>query len=224
MIVRFGSDIRPDINDLVISLHQNLIKNPFDGYIESVPSYCALTIFYDPLQIEPEKPFQSRQEKAASMLKTLLADMDTIPLKSDTAVRIPVCYGGHFGPDLKLLSEWSGLSEKEIITRHIKTVYRVYMIGFTPGFPYMGTVDASIAMPRKETPRLKVHAGSVGIAGSQTGIYPVESPGGWQIIGRTPLQLFNAHAEPPCLLSPGQSCVFYPVRPDQFDAYTREPE
>jgi KipI family sensor histidine kinase inhibitor len=126
-------------------------------------------------------------------------------------VEIPVCYGLEYGPDLDAVAAHCGLSPDEVIARHTAAEYRVYMLGFSPGFPYLGGLDPNIAAPRRETPRIKVPAGSVGIAGMQTGIYPLESTGGWQIIGRTPMRLFDPGLEEPCLLRPGDRLRFVPA-------------
>jgi inhibitor of KinA len=133
-------------------------------------------------------------------------------------VELPVCYGGEFGPDLEEVAARCGLSAAEVMARHSTAEYRVYMLGFSPGFPYLGGLDPAIAAPRRETPRLRVPAGSVGIAGMQTGIYPQESPGGWQIIGRTPGRLFRPDRAEPCLLGPGDRLRFVPVGPEAFRA------
>jgi inhibitor of KinA len=133
-------------------------------------------------------------------------------------VEIPVCYGGRFGPDLGAVAAWAGMDPHLVIAAHASREYRVFMLGFLPGFPYMASVDERIAMPRRDTPRTRVAAGSVGIAGPQTGVYSFDSPGGWQIIGRTPLVLFDAGHQPPALLAPGQRVRFRPVPSREFEA------
>jgi inhibitor of KinA len=134
------------------------------------------------------------------------------------ALDIPVCYGGTFGPDLPGVAAWAGCTAEEVVAAHTQRSYRVFMLGFLPGFPYLAPVDDRIAMPRRDAPRPLVAAGSVGIAGRQTGIYPFDSPGGWQIIGRTPLTLFDPSHEPPALVAPGQRVQFRPISPSEFDA------
>jgi len=134
------------------------------------------------------------------------------PLPQARRVEIPVCYGGEWGPDLDFVARHAGLTTAEVIRRHAAAEYTVYMMGFLPGFPYLGGLDVSIAAPRLETPRRRVPAGSVGIAGEQTGIYPLASPGGWRLIGRTEVALFDLTARPPCLLAPGDQVQFIPIR------------
>ena len=128
-----------------------------------------------------------------------------------------VCCGGSLGPDLAEVAAFAGCSQDEVVALHGSRTYRVYLVGFVPGFPYMGTVDPRIAMPRRATPRVKVPAGSVGIAGEQTGIYPTETPGGWRLIGRTPIRLFDAGREPPCLFEAGARVRFTPMTRDAFE-------
>jgi KipI family sensor histidine kinase inhibitor len=137
---------------------------------------------------------------------------------------VPVCYEGPHAPDLQAVAEWSGCSGSDVIARHSAPLYRVFMIGFLPGFAYLGSVDPTIAAPRRETPRLHVVAGSVGIAGLQTGIYPAESPGGWQIIGRTPLVMFDATREPPVLMQAGDYVRFAPIDIAEFDRHAARRE
>ena len=134
-------------------------------------------------------------------------------------LRIPVCYHSSLAPDLHLLAVQLHLTTDELIRIHVATTYRVFMLGFLPGFAYMGPVDQRIVAPRHDRPRSAVPAGSVGIAGAQTGIYPMQSPGGWQLIGRTPLQLFTPHLLPPCLLQPGDEVVMYPISLDEFNQW-----
>jgi inhibitor of KinA len=131
-------------------------------------------------------------------------------------IQVPVCYSGRFAPDMQLLCKQKGLSTEEVVHLHCSRIYRVYMLGFLPGFTYMGKVDERIAIERKERPRSEVPAGSVGIAGVQTGIYPMDSPGGWQIIGRTPLQLFTKQSEHPVLFAPGDRVKFYSISENEF--------
>jgi KipI family sensor histidine kinase inhibitor len=131
-------------------------------------------------------------------------------------VEIPMCYGGKFGPDLAAVAAHTGLSEAEVIRRHSAGSYRVFLLGFVPGFAYLGGLDPQLATPRRETPRARVEPGSVGIAGTQTGVYPLAAPGGWQIIGRTPLSLFRPQETPPTLLHPGDRVRFRVVEPQEF--------
>ena len=136
-------------------------------------------------------------------------------------LRIPVCYGGAHGPDLAAVAEFAGLDEPEVVDRHTAPLYRVFMLGFTPGFAYMASVDRQIAMPRRETPRLSVPAGSVGIAGVQTGVYPLDTPGGWQLIGRTPVDPFDLHRPEMFLFKAGDLVRFYRIEPAEFERVRR---
>ncbi|RLF75230.1 allophanate hydrolase, partial [Thermococci archaeon] len=177
-----------------------------DWLIEVVPTYTSIYVYYDPLKIgysevvEAVKPFLNAEPKK----------------EKARIIEIPTAYGGEFGPDIEFVAEYNGLSVDDVIEIHSKPLYRVYMLGFTPGFAYLGGMDERIATPRLEKPRLKVPAGSVGIAGKQTGIYPLESPGGWRLIGRTPLKLFDANREPPTLLQPGDYIKFVPISEEEF--------
>lgn len=178
------------------------------GLIECVPGFTSLTIHYDPLQLPPGE--------LDAALAHLLADLDESAGDGGRIVEIPVCYGGEFGPDLESVASLHGLAADEVVALHAAGEYRVHLVGFVPGFPYLGGLDAKLATPRRESPRTAVPAGSVGIGGAQTGIYPVESPGGWQLIGRTPLRLFDAHRDPPALLRAGDRIRFLPVDADAF--------
>ena len=176
------------------------------GLIECVPGFTTLTIHYDPLQ------FGSLE----SSLAHALADLDESAGDDGRLVEIPVCYGGELGPDLESVASLHGLAADEVVALHAAGDYRVHLVGFVPGFPYLGGLDAKLATPRRDSPRTAVPAGSVGIGGAQTGIYPVESPGGWQLIGRTPLRLFDARRDPPALLRAGDRIRFVAVDAETF--------
>lgn len=175
-----------------------------------MPAYTTVTIYYDPLQLDI-------QNLKAELQRMLAAETDASD-GNQRRIQIPVCYGGDFGPDLDFVARHNSLTIDEVIEIHTSVEYLVYMIGFVPGFPYLGGMSARIATPRRETPRLRIPAGSVGIAGTQTGVYPIETPGGWQLIGRTPLELFQPSSNPPTLLRAGDSVQFQPIMKDQFDA------
>lgn len=186
------------------------------GLIESVPGFTSLTIHYDPIQLPPSAPGW-----LDSSLALLLADLDDSEGDDGRLVEIPVCYGGEFGPDLQSVASLHGLTADGVVALHAAGDYRVHLVGFVPGFPYLGGLDARLATPRRESPRTAVPAGSVGIGGAQTGIYPVESPGGWQLIGRTPLRLFDAHRDRPALLRAGDRIRFLPVDAEAFRGLER---
>ena len=156
-------------------------------------------------------------QQLAAMVEKRLADMQTVTLPSPRQVVIPVVYGGDFGPDLSFVAAHNHLSPEEVVTIHSTGRYPVYMLGFTPGFPYLGGLSEKIQAPRLKTPRTHVPAGTVGIANNQTGIYPVASPGGWRLIGRTPLKLFNPGAAAPFLIHPGDLITFRAISPSEYD-------
>jgi inhibitor of KinA len=180
------------------------------GVIEIVPAFTTLAVYYDPLQTSYAKIVLDIRE-------SLRRPPQEIRL-SGRIVELPVCYGGPFGEDLSRVAEQCGLSCEEIIAIHSSQEYKVHMLGFVPGFPYLGGMSLRIATPRRATPRLKIPAGSVGIAGTQTGIYPLETPGGWQLIGRTPMKLFDPDTQPPTLLQAGDKVRFHPISPEEFAA------
>lgn len=204
--IDFGNIIDEKINDIVMQLHQYCTKNAFVGMIESMPAYASLTIFYDVFIVRKKYTF----------FKSAFAFVEDFLIKSyenigeaesfeKRTIEIPVIYDGE---DLSYVADYHQISEAQVVELHKTPTYRVYMMGFLPGFAYMGGLDARIATPRRSTPRTKVPAGSVGIAGNQTGIYPSESPGGWQLIGRTELQLYMQNAAEITLLKAGDLVKF----------------
>ncbi len=211
--VELGDGIDLEVNRKVHALYRSFKQRPPDGILSLNPTYRSLFVHYDPELCSLERLMTTIDE-----FLTELQDGDQ---DFETCVDIPVCYGGECGPDLAELAAFHGLTEDEVVRRHTAPIYHVYMIGFTPGFPYLGGLDASLATPRKKTPRSKVPAGSVGIAEQQTGIYPIESPGGWQIIGRTPLRLFDVRREPPFLVEAGMKVRFYAISRNQYENLTR---
>jgi KipI family sensor histidine kinase inhibitor len=211
LIVEFGDRIDPEVNSLVLRLAEILSESEMAEIVELVPTYCSLFISYNPM-ITTFSDLVKRVEKVLPLLKSRKEVMHKL-------VRIPVVYGGEYGPDLVDVAKMHGLTEREVIEIHTGKDYLVYMLGFTPGFPYMGVVPEEIATPRLKNPRLKVPKGSVGIAETQTGIYSMESPGGWRIIGRTPIEVFNPFRKPPFLLSPGDGVRFFPISFNQFEKW-----
>ncbi|RYL95928.1 5-oxoprolinase subunit PxpB [Sporolactobacillus sp. THM7-4] len=215
--VSFGDKIDETINQQARVLSNYLDSHPFPGMKETVVGYTAVTVYYDPVTVFKHHPQTVPFSSVKEILSGALAAADGDKHESKERVRhIPVCYGGAFGPDLHVVAALHGRSEQEVVRRHSETAYRVYMIGFTPGFPYLGGLPEDLATPRRKSPRLSVPAGSVGIAGSQTGVYPFASPGGWQIIGRTPIKLFDLKRDPPNRLQAGDRLYFDPITPDQF--------
>jgi inhibitor of KinA len=200
--VSLGAEIDLQVNRQVHALAAAVDRAPFRGFEECQPSYASLLIHYDPMQTDYADALQAVRERIA----LAAAALSTRP----RTVELPVTYGGEAGPDLGFVAAHAGISEEEVIRRHSAPLYPVYLMGFTPGFPYLGGMDPQLAAPRLDSPRAHVPVGSVGIAGEQTGIYPLESPGGWRIIGRTALRLFDLAADPPCLLAPGDLVRFVP--------------
>ena len=198
LVIEFGKDIDVYTNKLVQFVFSKTEKRLYKNlFIKDVyPTYKSLVINYDNLAID----YQALKKKIESLVFEIIVNYDK-NVSNDKVLEIPVKYGGEFGPDLKIMSKTLNISEGSIINIHSSAIYRIYMIGFMPGFPYLGGLDERISFPRLSTPRIKVPAGSVGIAGKQTGVYPFESPGGWNIIGRTELSLFDVDANPPSLLS-----------------------
>lgn len=202
------SDAR--VNARVLAAAEALRRQALPGVRDIVPAMASLAIHLDPLA--------GTLEAVEAAVATVVGSAeDTIDsLAGNDVHEIPVCYGGAFGPDLDAVAAWASCSVEEVPALHSAVTYRVYMVGFLPGFAYLGSVNPRIAMPRHASPRLRVHAGSVGIAGEQTGIYPRDSPGGWQIIGRTPLVLFDVHRMPPARLRPGSSVRFVSIPASEF--------
>ena len=200
LLIQFGDEIDPAINQRVHALDSLLSAIRIAGVIECVPAYATLLIHYDPLILT-----------YAQVSEWVSAKMDQVQSNAARAPRrleVPVQYGGLHGPDLEFIAAQHGISTGEVVRIHTSREYTVYMMGFTPGFPYMGKLDDAIVTPRLETPRTHVQAGSVGIAGAQTGIYPIDSPGGWRLIGWTSLRLFDPESASPFLFSPGDLVRF----------------
>ena len=216
--LELGQRISPATHQLIRALARLLDQNPPPGLRECVPAFTTLTVYYDPLELSRQNPEISPYEQVASYLQSLLpaAQLLAADYAPGPLVEIPVCYGGDFGPDLAAVARHAGLSEAAVVELHSAAEYLVYMVGFTPGFPYLGGLDARLAMPRRPAPRPLVPAGAVGIAGAQTGIYSLPTPGGWQLIGRTPRRLFDAARTPPSLLQAGNRLRFVPISEVDF--------
>jgi len=208
IFVEFGDEIASELNRQVRNLMLAVQKEKIPGVIETVPAYRSLLVYFEPLRISPGK------------LRQILSRLVQQPLESELPkpklIEIPAVYGGEYGLDLGFVAKHNGLDMSEVVKIHSGTPYLIYMIGFLPGFPYLGGMSPRIAAPRLETPRTKIPAGSVGIAGTQTGIYPMESPGGWRLIGRTPLKIFDPNREPPAIFQAGDYLVFVSITPEEF--------
>ncbi|ALI98706.1 5-oxoprolinase subunit PxpB [Rufibacter tibetensis] len=223
LVLQLGEEIAVETHQKVKAVAQFLDQHSFPGLLEYVPAFTTVTLYYDPWLVSErgqQDPYAAVEENVLEML----AELET---ETKTAVpqikEISVVYGGEFGPDLAFVAQHTGLSLEEVISLHTQTEYLVYMIGFAPGFPYLGGMDPRIAAPRKEVPRKVIPAGSVGIAGPQTGVYPMETPGGWQLIGRTPLTLFDPNREVPSLLQMGDVVRFVPISKETFTKREEQP-
>ncbi|WP_028546192.1 5-oxoprolinase subunit PxpB [Paenibacillus taiwanensis] len=212
IVVEFDSVIGPASNEKVQLLAAYLDHHPIVGMIEYVPAFTTVTVFYN--------PFLIRYADAQARLEVAVQQAEGIQLEQTTRlVQIPVCYGGDFGPDLEEVARHNQLTADEVIRIHSSAEYQVYMIGFAPGFPYLGGMSERIAAPRRSSPRLIIPAGSVGIAGLQTGVYPIGTPGGWQLIGRTPEPLFRPDMSPPTLLQAGDKVRFQPITEKEYESW-----
>jgi inhibitor of KinA len=208
--IELGDRIDVSVNDRVIALFQYLQSLQVNGIRDIIPSYHTITLVYDPALLYDKAGDSTVYEYVCEWLHDIVKKQLQAHIRQ-RKMRIPVCYDPAVAWDISYVAEQHGITIEEVIQLHTSVTYRVYLVGFLPGFAYMGTVDARIATPRKASPRAMVPEGSVGIAGEQTGIYPFASPGGWQIIGQTPVQMFHAHAEQPCYLQPGDEVNFYRV-------------
>ena len=181
------------------------------GIVETVPTFRSLMVTYDPSEIS----FEQLKKELSGISVEESAGQET----PHHVVEIPVCYGGSYGEDLKDVAAHAGLTEEEVIRLHSSVDYNIYMLGFLPGFPYLGGLDPKLFTPRLDNPRTKIPEGSVGIGGEQTGIYPLESPGGWRLIGRTPLKLYDPGREQPFLYQAGDYIRFVPITAEEYEAY-----
>jgi inhibitor of KinA len=209
LIVEFEERIDPGVNARTIACADAIHSFRLAGVRDIVPTYRSVAVYFDPLRTDTDALMRSVEQAASQP-----------PPASSAArvpVRIPVCYGGELGPDLGTVAAFAGMPEDEVVNVHATTTYRVFMLGFVAGFAYLGIVDRRIAAPRHSTPRVRVPIGSVGIAGMQTGIYPAETPGGWQLIGRTPRKPFDPSRDDPFLMKAGDSVQFYPIERDEYD-------
>ncbi|MCY6485121.1 5-oxoprolinase subunit PxpB [Clostridium aestuarii] len=222
IIIKFSEKINVNTHLTIKALSEYLDNNPFKGMIEYVPAFVTLTVFYNPLEIiKSSKNIKGLENKTPfnivkMIIENILLKIENKINDKPRVVEIPVCYGEEFGSDLKFVAEHNNLTVEEVIKIHSECENRVYMIGFAPGFPYLAGMSEKIAAPRRKTPRLAIPAGSVGIAGSQTGVYPIETPGGWQLIGRTPLELFKPESDIPSLLQAGDIVKFKAISRAQY--------
>lgn len=210
LVIEFGNVISPEMNRSVQQLTRQLLSKSITGVIEVVPTYRSVTVYFNPLAI-------TRSTLANQVVALLKVNQPNEPGHLPSRiVRVPVCYGGVLGPDLEFVARFARVSVQEVIALHTANPYLVYMLGFAPGFPYLGGMPEQIAVPRQEKPRQRIPAGSVGIGGNQTGIYPVESPGEWWLIGRTPIKAFDPQSPNPFLVSAGDFLHFSAISVDEY--------
>lgn len=217
LVIEFGNEISVDINKKIRKMMDDIKKENIDGIVELVPTYCSLLINYDVLKID----YNTLVEK----LKTFLNNnLETAEGEEVTLIEIPTLYNDEVGADLSYVAEHNKLSKEEVIKIHTGTDYLVYMLGFMPGFTYLGGMSEKIATPRLESPRLQIYPGSVGIAGKQTGMYPSMSPGGWRIIGRTPLKLYNPDSDTPVYISSGDYVRYVSISEEEYNDILKKVE
>jgi inhibitor of KinA len=219
MTLSFPSSINEEDHCRIMAIRDWLLVNSFHGMLDIIVAFNSITLIYDALAIKKhynESPFEYT---AKTLRKAYQQTSHPTPKKDAKFLRIPVCYESVFATDLDFVSAHTKLNAETIIRIHTEKIYTVWMIGFLPGFPYMGAVDSRLVVPRKLSPQAKIEAGSVGLAGMQTGIYPMNSPGGWQIIGKTPLQLFEKNDVPPVLFEPGDTVQFYSIPKQEFENF-----
>jgi KipI family sensor histidine kinase inhibitor len=209
ILIQFGNSIDPEINGKIAATVQLMREQHIEGVVDIIPAFCSLLINYDPRVISYDR-MRTRMEQILSM-------EIASGTRKKKVYEIPVCYGGSFGPDLATIAEHAGLSPQEVIDIHASTDYLIYMLGFLPGFTYLGGLDERIHTPRLANPRIRIPAGSVGIGGSQTGIYPMDSPGGWQLMGMTPVKTYDPEREVPILVEAGDYIRFVPVDEAEYE-------
>ena len=208
LVMEFGNSISPEINTEIRSMVTAIDESEFHGIEEVIPTYRSILIIYNPLIID----YQDIIDK----LKKMETHLNDTSNDKTRIIELPTVYGGEYGPDIEFVAKHNNLTVEEVIEIHSSTDYLLYMLGFTPGFGYLGGMSEKIETPRLQVPRTKIPAGSTGIAGKQTGIYPIDSPGGWQLIGRTPVKLYDPLAEPPVLLNAGDYIRFIPIDEEKY--------
>jgi KipI family sensor histidine kinase inhibitor len=208
LVIEDGEEIEEGSNSKIRSLTLAMEREGIIGIIETIPTYRSLMVIYEPMVIE--------LDELIDKVKSILPKMDEMKLPNAKVIEIPTLYGGEYVPDIDFVAEHNKISSEEVIKIHTSKEYLIYMLGFTPGFPYLGGMDKKIAAPRLHSPRTKIPVGSVGIAGEQTGIYPIESPGGWQLIGRTPVKLYDPYRKEPVLLNAGDYIKFVQIDENEY--------
>ena len=219
VLLEFGGEPDEQTREAVHAAYARISANPPEGVFDIVPGFTTVAVHYDPARLAGEQQDVPLAAMTAAVERVLAAST-AAAREPARLIEVPVCYHGRFAPDLEEVARHAGIMEDEVIALHASGDYTVQMIGFLPGFPYLAGLDGRLTTPRRPTPRVKVPAGSVGIGGSQTGIYPLESPGGWQLIGRTPMTLFAIERDPPALLRPGDTVVFRPISVEEFSHHS----
>lgn len=227
IVIQAGTDISEDIHERVKQLFSCVEQHPFDGYVEAVQAFTNVTVFYEPYTVYQSAQLKQRAISPYEWVKDYIENLLEDNWKEGNQAKcrivdIPVCYGGELGPDLEKVARINDLTPEEVVRIHTSGTYLVYMIGFAPGFPFLGGLSEKIAAPRRQTPRMSIPKGSVGIAGKQTGVYPISTPGGWQLIGQTPLSLFRPNAERPSLLKAGDEVRFVQLSEKEFFSMKEE--
>lgn len=217
LTITLGQSIDESTHRLVRAVTAALEQAPPSGVTDRVPAFASVTVHYDPARVdEGGDPSESPYARLVAALKRQLSHVRADSLPAPRTIEIPVCYGGALGPDLNDVAERHSLTPDDVVRIHSERDYLVYMVGFVPGFAYLGGLSNAIATPRRSSPRTAVPAGSVGIGGEQTGVYPLESPGGWNLIGRTPLRIFDLEREPATLLATGDCVRFRPISAGEY--------
>ncbi|MBZ5200687.1 5-oxoprolinase subunit PxpB [Planomicrobium chinense] len=214
IVIEAGTEINENTQKKIRTIAALLEAEPPAWMVEFIPAFTTVAVFYNPATV--------LYETAKSDLEALLPHVEEAAASPSRTIEIPVCYGGEFGPDLEFVAQHNGLTPEQVIDIHTSGTYSVSMIGFAPGFPFISGMSEKIAAPRRETPRLRIPERTVGIAGKQTGVYPIETPGGWQLIGRTPIRLFRPEQEIPSLLRAGDKIVFRRISEKEYDAWKEE--
>ena len=208
VLIVFGDAISAETNQRITSTVQLIRAQRIEGIVDMIPAFVSLLINYNPLVIS----YDALKKRLEKLLQVETKASETVK----RVFEIPVCYGGEYGPDLNNIADHAGLTEEEVVKIHTSCDYLIYMLGFLPGFCYLGGLDERIHTPRLATPRLKIPAGSVGIGGSQTGIYPMDSPGGWQLMGKTPVKTYDPQRETPILVQAGEYIRFVRIDEKEF--------
>lgn len=209
ILIEFGKEINPDTNRRITAIVQLIKAQQIEGIVDLIPAFCSLLVNYDPRMIS----YEMIVERIGQLVK-----MDVMAEEGEKRIiEIPVCYGKEYGPDIENVAKHANMTQEEVINLHASKDYLIYMLGFLPGFSYLGGLDERLHTPRLANPRIKISAGSVGIGGSQTGIYPLDSPGGWQLIGLTPVKTYDPNREIPILFQAGDYIRFKPINEVEFE-------